>query len=99
HAAGPPRAGLRAAAVLLAALVNPLAGTAGNGATFPGASVPFGMVQNSPDTDGSAYHYESRTIRDFSLVHVSGAGVPMGGEVRFGPGPASFSHANEAAEP
>src|SRR4051794_33937099 len=86
----------------LAGYVNPLAGTAGQGATFPGASVPFGMVQPSPDTNGSAYHYESGSIRDFSLVHVSGAGVPLGGDVPFmpgPPGPAGFSHANERAEP
>src|SRR4051794_14621694 len=93
---------IRAAAVSLVALVNPLAGTAGNGATFPGATVPFGMVQSSPDTDGPAYRYESSMIRDFSLVHVSGAGVPLGGDVPImpgPPGPAGFSHANEHAEP
>ncbi|MFL5887223.1 MAG: glycoside hydrolase domain-containing protein [Thermoleophilaceae bacterium] len=85
---------MKAAALVLAALVNPFAGTAGNGNTFPGATVPFGMVQNSPDTSPG-------TIREFSLVHVSGAGVPLGGQVRFmpGAGPAGFSHANEAAEP
>jgi putative alpha-1,2-mannosidase len=85
-------------AMLLAALVSPLAGTAGNGATFPGASVPFGMVQPSPDP----YRYESDTIKGFGLVHVSGPGLPMGGDLPFmpgPPGPARFSHANEHAEP
>ena len=35
--------------------VNPMIGTGGHGHTFPGATVPFGMVQLSPDTriDGS----------------------------------------------
>src|SRR5689334_15383440 len=47
----------------LARYVNPLIRTAGHGHTFPGAIVPFGMVQLSPDTrltgwDGSSgYHY------------------------------------------
>ena len=30
--------------------VNPFIGTGGHGHTFPGATVPFGMVQLSPDT-------------------------------------------------
>src|SRR5437764_14820919 len=67
--------------------VNPLAGTAGQGATFPGVSVPFGMVQNSPDTDGppagGGYRYEASAIRGFSLVHLSGPGLPKGGAVSF----------------
>ena len=44
--------------------VNPLVGTDGHGHTFPGAVLPFGMIQMSPDTriDGSwdgcsGYHY------------------------------------------
>ena len=44
--------------------VNPFIGTGGHGHTFPGATLPFGMVQLSPDTriDGSwdgcsGYHY------------------------------------------
>ena len=43
--------------------VNPFIGTGGHGHTYPGASVPFGMMQLSPDTrlegwDGcSGYHY------------------------------------------
>ena len=31
--------------------VNPIIGTDGMGHTFPGACVPFGIVQLSPDTD------------------------------------------------
>jgi predicted alpha-1,2-mannosidase len=35
--------------------VNPLIGTSKMGHTFPGATVPFGMVQLSPDTDTLSY--------------------------------------------
>src|SRR2546421_10002173 len=89
----------------LAGYVNPLAGTAGQGATFPGASGPFGMVQPSPDTTGppagGGYRYEDGTIRGFSVVHLSGPGLPKGGDLPFmpGPGPSTFSHANETAQP
>src|ERR1700752_62316 len=43
--------------------VDPFIGTGGHGHTFPGATVPFGMVQLSPDTAvagwdaSSGYHY------------------------------------------
>jgi putative alpha-1,2-mannosidase len=90
----------------LAGFVNPLSGTAGLGMTFPGASVPFGMIQSSPDTEpgrfaNGGYRYEDSEIRGFSLVHLSGPGVPKAGDLPFmpGPGPARFSHANEVAEP
>ena len=62
--------------------VNPFIGTGGHGHTFPGATVPFGMVQLSPDTrednwDGSSgYHYSDNTIRGFSHTHLSGTGIP-----------------------
>lgn len=52
--------------------VNPFIGTGGHGHTFPGATVPFGMVQLSPDTriDGSwdgcgGYHYSDNVIYGF----------------------------------
>ena len=63
-------------------LVNPFIGTGGHGHTFPGAMVPFGMVQISPDTrmenwDGSSgYHYSDKTIMGFSHTHLSGTGAP-----------------------
>ncbi len=61
--------------------VNPFIGTAGGGNTFPGATLPFGMVQWSPDTNGDAwYHYDEKSIRGFSLTHVSGAGCPLYGD-------------------
>jgi putative alpha-1,2-mannosidase len=46
--------------------VNPFIGTGGHGHTFPGATLPFGMVQLSPDngTQGwdwcSGYNYSDR---------------------------------------
>lgn len=60
--------------------VDPFIGTDFNGHTFPGAAVPFGMVQLSPDTrlegwDGcSAYHYSDSLIWGFSHTHLSGTG-------------------------
>ena len=63
--------------------VRPMIGTDGkSGHTFPGATVPFGMVQLSPDTrtDGWAacagYDYNDKTILGFSHNHLSGAGIP-----------------------
>jgi predicted alpha-1,2-mannosidase len=62
--------------------VNPFIGTGGHGHTFPGATLPFGFVQLSPDTrvdnwDGSAgYHYSDSTIYGFSHTHLSGTGIP-----------------------
>jgi len=67
--------------------VNPFIGTAGHGHTFPGAIVPFGMVQLSPDTrltgwDGcSGYHYSDSIIYGFSHTHLSGTGISDYGDV------------------
>src|SRR6266508_353390 len=55
---------------------NPVPGGAG-GSTFPGAVVPFGGVQFSPDTPNgspSGYHYRDTTIESLSLTHFNGAG-------------------------
>lgn len=60
--------------------VNPFIGTDGHGHTFPGAAVPFGMVQLSPDTHlagwdwCSGYHYTDSSIIGFSHTHLSGTG-------------------------
>ncbi len=62
-------------------LVNSFIGTGGHGHTYPGATVPFGMVQLSPDTrrdgwDGcSGYHASDSLILGFSHTHLSGTGV------------------------
>src|SRR3954467_5193418 len=102
------------AAADLASEVDPLDGTMPPGFVFPGAVVPFGMVQNSPDTTGpfayGGYDWTDASIRGFSLVHLSGPGVKKGGDIPFMPtlGPATddpnqyaspFDHARESAEP
>lgn len=62
------------------ASVNPFVGTGGHGHTFPGAVVPNGMIQPSPDTriDGwdasSGYYYEDSLMNGFSHTHLSGTG-------------------------
>lgn len=68
--------------------VNPFIGTGGTGHTFPGATVPFGMVQLSPDTriDGSwegcsGYHYSDNRIYGFSHTHLNGTGVSDYGDI------------------
>src|SRR6476620_8597423 len=72
----------------LTEFVNPFIGTGGHGHTFPGAVVPFGMVQLSPDTriDGSwdgcsGYHYSDSVIYGFSHTHLSGTGCGDYGEI------------------
>ena len=72
--------------------VNPFIGTGGHGHTFPGATVPFGMVQLSPDTriDGSwdgcsGYHYSDDVIYGFSHTHLNGTGVSDYGDIMLMP--------------
>ncbi|HSD13824.1 MAG TPA: GH92 family glycosyl hydrolase [Flavobacterium sp.] len=72
--------------------VNPFVGTGGHGHTFPGATVPFGMVQLSPDTriDGSwdgcgGYHYSDNIIYGFSHTHLNGVGVSDFGDIMLMP--------------
>jgi len=95
--------------------VNPIIGTDGGGNTFPGATLPFGMIQWSPDTNTDAwYYYHDKEITGFSLTHVSGAGCPLYGdfavlpilgELSTSPGSgiapyaAAFDHAAEEAHP
>ena len=67
-----------------AAEVDPRIGTGGDGHTFPGATVPFGMIQLSPDTAmpdfkhaykwAAGYQYGDPTIMGFSHTHFSGSG-------------------------
>ena len=62
-------------------LVNPFIGTDFTGNTYPGAQVPFGMVQLSPDIGRSGwnrisgYYYPDSTIAGFSHTHLSGTGA------------------------
>src|SRR3954467_3588864 len=73
----------------VAKYVDPTIGTFGTGWVFPGADVPWGMVQNSPDTLGplvySGYMGNDALIRGFSLVHPRGVGVTDGGALPFLP--------------
>ena len=71
----------------LSSYVNAFIGTGGHGHTYPGATMPFGMMQLSPDTrldgwDGcSGYHYSDNEIYGFSHTHLSGTGVSDYGDV------------------
>ena len=66
----------------LVQFVDPFIGTGGEGRTFPGASMPGGLVQLSPDTtgrgreSGAGYHYADTEIAGFSHTHLSG--IPGG---------------------
>jgi predicted alpha-1,2-mannosidase len=95
--------------------VDPIIGTAGGGNTFPGATLPFGMIQRSPDTGSDAwYDYGAKRIYGFSLTHLSGAGCPLYGDFPVLPWPGEltvsphasrelytqpFDHAQESAHP
>jgi predicted alpha-1,2-mannosidase len=76
----------------LSQYVNPMIGTGGHGHTYPGATVPFGMVQLSPDTriDGSwdgcsGYHYDDPIIYGFSHTHLNGTGCTDYGDIMLMP--------------
>ena len=80
-------------------LVDPLIGTDGSGHTFPGATVPFGMVAPSPDNAdrdrsaenafsnafASGYRFNAPRIQGFSNTHISGGGIPELGDVLLQP--------------
>jgi predicted alpha-1,2-mannosidase len=104
-----------------AALVHPLDGTStgpvspGTVGEFPGADLPFGMIQWSPDTSpneaqaGGGYAYDDSAISGFSLTHLSGTGCPSYQDVPILPtvgtvtspatSVATFSHQKEHAAP
>jgi predicted alpha-1,2-mannosidase len=88
----------------------PMIGTDGHGHAYPGATVPFGMVQLSPDTraqgwDGcSGYHFSDSVIQGFSHTHLSGTGaaclgdvllMPMVGDVRLNAGSPGDGYASK----
>ena len=95
--------------------VDPTIGTDGGGNTFPGATLPFGMVQWSPDTTNQAwYYYKDLKINGFGMTHISGAGcpvygdfavLPIAGTLAASPGTSltpyavGFDHKTEAAHP
>ena len=85
-AASRPRLGARQQAATpagesLVQYVDPFIGTGGRGHTFPGAAMPGGLVQLSPDSgkqgrDWSAgYHFSDTEIAGFSHTHLSGTGI------------------------
>lgn len=71
--------------------VNVFIGTGGYGHTFPGATLPHGMVQLSPDTrllgwDAcSGYYYDDTSIMGFTHTHLSGTGIGDYGDILFMP--------------
>ena len=87
--------------------VNVFNGTDFAGNTYPGATLPYGMVQLSPDTDNqcaSGYHYSHHFILGFSHNHLSGTGCPDLGDFLVTPGigkvvPLLLEHENESARP
>ncbi|WP_078946581.1 lectin [Streptomyces sp. NRRL B-3648] len=108
----PAAAAVPASASLVSApatLVNPFIGTSNEANDFPGADVPFGMVQWSPDTPsrppGGGYEYNDKSITGFSLTHIAGPGCGAAGDVPVLPtigavstsATENFSHADESA--
>jgi predicted alpha-1,2-mannosidase len=94
------------------AAVDPMIGTANDGNTYPGVTVPFGMIQWSPDTQQNFYYYNQKKLRGFSVTHLSGAGCPVFGDFPIlpmsirpaemldleHPATAAFGHAKEIAQ-
>ena len=79
--------GCESSAPALCLDVDPFIGTGGHGHTYPGATVPFGMVQVSPDTrldgwDGcGGFHITDDVVYGFSHTHLQGTGVSDYGDV------------------
>ncbi|TYP97396.1 putative alpha-1,2-mannosidase [Tenacibaculum adriaticum] len=76
---------------VLTDFVNPFIGTGGHGHTYPGATVPFGMLQVSPDNGisnwdwCSGYHYSDSIVVGFGHLHLSGTGIGDLADVLFMP--------------
>ncbi len=93
--------------------VDPFIGTANGGNTYPGAAMPFGMIQWSPDTGNAFYSYTDHSIHGFSLTHLSGVGCSIFADMPMLPlsqrppanrrdmplETADFDHAREIASP
>lgn len=103
HSDSPSSHSLDGKNVRYARFVDPFIGTGADGHTFPGAVVPSGMVQLSPDTElegwGSAAGYfdhgnESDTVYGFSHTHLSGTGITDLGDILVLP----FTHIDNTQE-
>ena len=88
--------------------VDVFVGTGGHGHTYPGPTLPWGMVQLSPDTNNygwdacSGYHQADGSIMGFSHTHLSGTGIGDMLDILLTPGDgraSSFSHADEVSAP
>jgi putative alpha-1,2-mannosidase len=72
--------------------VNVFVGTDGFGNVYPGAQLPYGGIQISPDCDdkdydcAAGYKYSKPSVQGFSLTHLSGTGIPDLGDFLFQPG-------------
>lgn len=81
--------------------VDPFIGTDYHGHVFPGAALPFGMVQLSPDngTSGwdwcSGYHYSDSVIAGFGHTHLSGTGIGDLADIVFLPSMKEFNGVND----
>jgi predicted alpha-1,2-mannosidase len=70
-----------------AGFVNPFIGTAYNGHTYPGAAMPFGLIQASPETGRtewkycSGYNYADSVLVGFAQTHLNGTGCPELGDI------------------
>lgn len=75
--------------------IKPIDGTGKDGNLYPGPSLPFGMIQWSPETGPgkvvAGYNYRDSLIQSFSLDHLSGAGCYYGGDFGFTPIPGDNS--------
>src|SRR5262245_12849228 len=113
-ASGPAMGSVAPPMTLPASLVDPFVGTDAGAGTFPGAALPFGMVQASPNTKqpaGGGYNWAAPVTWGFGTTHLSGPGCPAMGDVTLMPtaGPVSssdphaveqpFSHSAERASP
>lgn len=85
----------------LTMFVNPFIGTDFTGNTYPGAQLPFGMVQLSPDNGLpgwdriSGYFYPDSTIAGFSHTHLSGTGAGDLYDISFMPVTLPFKEAEK----
>lgn len=83
----PPAAGATGLLTRPTSYVDPLIGTANGGNTYPGATLPYGMIAWSPTSTrgdqtstgaANGYEYGATRMRGLSLTHVNGAGCNPG---------------------